>query len=188
MSIRWDTLLARHTARELGRSLAGARLRAVRLDREARDLTLIFKDRALIWRLHPSRGDLRLHPPVDPADGDHRMRGTLTRVVTPLDDRLVRFDFSPAASGAVSIVVELMSTQWNAVVMEGDADIVRHILWRPSGDTRRTVGQPYEMPAPTGRAGAAGEVTLRDWLAALEPVPAPLASPLRAYAARPSAM
>ena len=53
-------------ARALERTFLGARLRAVRLDRPARHLTLFFKDRALIWRLHPPRGYPRLHPAIDP--------------------------------------------------------------------------------------------------------------------------
>jgi predicted ribosome quality control (RQC) complex YloA/Tae2 family protein len=173
MPIRWDTLLTRHTARELDRSLVGARLRAVRLDRSARDLTLLFKDRTLIWRLHPSRGYLRLHAPVKPTENDHRMRCTLERVAAHADERVIRFDFSATRSGRVSVIIELMSTQWNAAVTEGDPDIVRHILWRPSGDTRRVIGQSYEPPDPTGRLGTSGEVSLDEWLAELEPLPGP---------------
>jgi hypothetical protein len=71
----------------------------------------------------------------------------------------------------MSLVVELMSTQWNAVVMEGDADTVRHLLWRPAGDARRVVGQPYESPTLTQRLGIEGDVALEGWLAALEPLP-----------------
>ena len=170
MSIHWDTLLARHTAAELDRALARVRLRAVRLDRSTRDLTLLFKDRTLIWRLHPSRGHLRLHAPVEPAAGDHRLRATLRRVEAPPDERLIRFDFSEGRTGRISLVVELMGAQWNVVVTEGDAGIVRHLLWRPSGDTRRLVGQPYEAPAGTGRVGIGGDVSLEDWLETLGPL------------------
>jgi len=171
MPIRWDTLLTRHTARELDRSLVGARLRAVRLDRSTRDLTLVFKDRTLVWRLHPSRGYLRQLGSVEPAEDDHRIRSTLERVTAPPDERVIRFDFSATRSGRVSVIVELMSTRWNAVVTEGDSDVVRHILWRPSKDTRRVIGQSYVPPDPTGRSGASGDVSLNDWLAQLEPLP-----------------
>ena len=171
MPIRWDTLLTRHTAAELNRSLVGARLRAVRLDRAARDVTLLFKDRALIWRLHPTRGYLRLHGPLEPTEGDHPIRGRLERVHAPPDERLIRFDFSAPRSDGVSLIVELISTQWNALVTTGTADTVRHLLWRPAGDTRRVIGQTYKPPSPTGRAGVAGQLSLEDWLAALEPVP-----------------
>jgi predicted ribosome quality control (RQC) complex YloA/Tae2 family protein len=169
MSMRWDTLLTRHVAAELGRSLRGARLRAVRLDRSERDLALLFEERTLLWRLHPRRGYLLLGPGVVPGEGDHRLEGRLSDVHSPPDERLVRFDFS-GRPGRFSIIVELMSTQWNAAVTEGDADLVRHLLWRPSGDVRRVTGQSYAPPSPTEREGAEGAVELEDWLAVLEPL------------------
>jgi predicted ribosome quality control (RQC) complex YloA/Tae2 family protein len=170
MWIRWDALLARHVARELDRSVTGDRLRALRLDRARREVTLLLKKRAVIWRLHPTRGDVRIHPPVEPVPSDHRVRATLSRVSSPPDERLIRFDFSPAASGALSVVVELVSTQWNAVVTEGESQIVRHLLWRPAKDDRRIIGQPYSLPTPTQRVGADGDVTADEWLRTLLPV------------------
>lgn len=170
--MRWDTLLTRHTTAELGRSLLGARLRAVRLDHSERDLSLLFEDRTLLWRLHPQRGYLLLGPAVGVGEGDHRLRGRLSDMRSPMDERLVRFDFAGGRPGRFSVIVELLSTQWNATVTEGDTDVVRHQLWRPSGDTRRLTGQSYAPPPPTEREGADGDVTLEDWLAALEPSPA----------------
>jgi predicted ribosome quality control (RQC) complex YloA/Tae2 family protein len=170
MSMRWDTLLARHTAAVLGRELVGARLRAVRMDRSERDVTLLFEDRALVWRLHPRRGYLLVRPAATPTEDDHRLRGELTRVDAPPDERIVRLHFVAGKAGRFSVVVELMSTQWNAVVTEGESDLVRHLLWRPSGDTRRVTGQSYEPPPPTGRAGLSGDVPLEAWLSALEPL------------------
>jgi predicted ribosome quality control (RQC) complex YloA/Tae2 family protein len=172
MSIRWDSLLTRYVAAELARSLSGCRLRAVRLDRAERDLTLLFRERTLIWRLHPERGDLRLHAAVEPTAGDHRLKGRVEGVVAPPDERLVRFEFSGGTTGPVSVVVELMSTQWNAFVIHGDPGVVRHQLWHPQRETRDVIGQPYEPPAPTGRLGVDGDVALDAWLEALEPLPA----------------
>lgn len=168
MPIRWDTPLARDTARELNDRLGGARLRAVRLDRSARDLTLLFREHTLIWRLHPTRGYLRLHGPVEPLEGDHRFRCTLQRVEAPPDERLIHFDFGPTRAGPVSVVVELMTTQWNALVTEGEARVVRHLLWRAKNDERRVVGQSYRPPPRTGRRGVDGDVTYDEWLATLQ--------------------
>lgn len=167
MPIRWDTPLARHTARELDDELSGARLRAVRLDRDARDLTLVFKDRTLIWRLHPTRGYLRLHGAVDPLESDHRFRCTLQAVDAPPDERLLRFRFSPTRAGPVSVIVELMTTQWNACVAEGDAQTIRHLLWKAKNDERRTVGRSYRPPPPTNRRGKEGDIELDEWLQTL---------------------
>jgi len=167
--MRWDTLLARHTAVELGRALLGARLRAVRLDRTERDVTLLFEDRTLVWRLHPRRGYLSVREAAAPGDDDHRLRGGLRSVEAAPDERIVRFDFA-GKPARFSVIVELMSTQWNAVVTEGDTDAVRHLLWRPAGDTRRVTGQTYRPPPPTGRAGLLGDVALEAWLSVLEPL------------------
>jgi hypothetical protein len=170
MSMRWDTLLARHTAADLGRALHGGRLRAVRLDRLERDLTLLFEDRTLVWRLHPRRGYALVREAAAPGEDDHRLRGELRSVEAPPDERIVRLDFGGGRSGRFSVIVELMSTQWNAVVTEGDADAVRHLLWRPAGDTRRVTGQTYEPPPPTGRSGLLGDVPLETWLSVLQPL------------------
>ncbi|MGD8289409.1 MAG: hypothetical protein PVI31_12350, partial [Gemmatimonadota bacterium] len=159
--------MARHTARELDDELSGARLRAVRLDRDARDLTLVFKDRTLIWRLHPTRGYLRLHGAVDPLESDHRFRCTLQAVDAPPDERLLRFRFSPTRAGPVSVIVELMTTQWNACVAEGDAQTIRHLLWKAKNDERRTVGRSYRPPPPTNRRGKEGDIELDEWLQTL---------------------
>lgn len=171
MPIRWDTSLARHTARELDRALAGARLRAVRLDREARELSLLFRRRTLIWNLHPGRGYPRLHAEVAPAEGDHRYRGTLRSVEAPPDERLIRFGFSSSRAGPLSVVVELMSTQWNAVVTEGHEETIRHLLRRQRHDERRVIGQSYQPPHPTHRIGADGRLSLEDWKSVLGPLP-----------------
>ena len=173
MPIRWDTVLARHTAAELERALVGTRLRAVRLHREERDLFLLFKDRTLIWRLHPTRGYLTIHPAVEPSDGDHRFRCALRSVRAPPDERLIRFSFTSGRAGAAAVIVELMTTQWNAVVTEGEHATIRHLLWRSRNDERRIVGQSYRPPPPTGRAGAEGDLPLQQWQEALEPVAEP---------------
>jgi predicted ribosome quality control (RQC) complex YloA/Tae2 family protein len=170
MPIRWDTLLARHAAVELDRALAGSRLRAVRLDRDERDLVLLFKDQTLVWRLHPSRGYLTIHTAVEPSVGDHPLRCTLRRVEAPPDERLIQFLFAARRPGPVTVIVELMTTQWNAVVTEGEGSAVRHLLWRPRKEERRIIGQSYRPPRSTGRAGAEGGLSLQNWREVLEPV------------------
>src|SRR3990172_6316813 len=70
MTLRWDPLLVRELARELDAGLAGAHLRAIRLDGEARRMTLLFGEGTLDWSLHPSRGAPMLLPPTEPGPGD----------------------------------------------------------------------------------------------------------------------
>jgi hypothetical protein len=182
MPIRWDALLARHVAAELDAALAGEQLRAVRLDGTSRELLLLFRGRALLWRLHPQQGDVRLLPPVELADGDLPVRGTLRGVASLPDDRLVRFQLSPSGAGRrpLGVVVELMGNQWNALVTEtaeeadegtgATPEVVRHLLWRRDAESAHRVGFPYRPPRPLGRHGVAGDVPLDEWLGALAPL------------------
>ena len=170
MSIRWDALLVRHTARELSDALVGAELRAVRFDRASRDLVLLFRERTLLWRLHPRHGYLRLHGPLEPVDGDYKLRCRLRSVEAPPDERFVRFEFTPAQAPR-ALVVELLGNQWNALVTEGESEVIRHVLWRRGGVRSRVVGQPYGPPIPLGRAGVDGGLSVEDWIEALGPLP-----------------
>jgi len=173
MSIRWDALLVRHTALELSQSLAGAQLRALRLDGSSRDMALLFRDRTLLWHLHPRRGYLRLYGPLQPQDGDLRLRCRIQRVEAPPDERIIRFELSPTRGGrsGLTLVVELMGNQWNALVTEGQAGVIRHVLWRREGSRRQLVGQEYVPPPPASRSGVRGDLPKEDWVALLESLP-----------------
>jgi hypothetical protein len=173
MPIRWDALLARHVALELHAALAGAWLCAVRLDRAARDLVLLFRDRALLWRLHPRRGWLRLLPPVPPAPEDLPSRARLLAVTALPDERVVRMQLAPVGRGRglLFLIVELLTNQWNALVAEGDPALVRHVLWQRAGGRAHRVGAPYQPPVPRGRRGVAEDVTLEEWQNALGGLP-----------------
>ncbi|MEX2049074.1 MAG: NFACT RNA binding domain-containing protein [Gemmatimonadota bacterium] len=183
MPIRWDALLARHVAAELDAALAGEQLRAIRLDGTSRELLLLFRGHALLWRLHPQHGDVRVLPPVEPVEGDLPLRGTLVGVASLPDDRVVRFQISPSGAGRrrLGVVVELIGNQWNAVVTEaadeGDEgagagagpEVVRHLLWRREAEGTHKVGFPYQAPRPLGRHGVSGDVPLEEWVGALAP-------------------
>jgi predicted ribosome quality control (RQC) complex YloA/Tae2 family protein len=170
-SLRWDALLARRTARELARALAGAPLRGLRLDGDARDLTLLFEDRTLVWALHPRRGWPRVVGPGAPAEGDFKLRGQVTAVEALPDERIVRFALSPAADRPLSLVVELLGNQWNGLLVEGEPAVIRHVLWRRDGARVQRVGEAYQSPRPQARAGLRGDISEQEWLAALEGVP-----------------
>jgi predicted ribosome quality control (RQC) complex YloA/Tae2 family protein len=181
MSIRWDALLARHVAAELQAALAGERLRAVRLEGGERDLFLLFRRHALLWRLHPRRGEVRLLPPMEPTPGDLPLKAVLHAVHAVPDDRVIRLLLGPtgAARPAASVVIELLGNQWNAVVTEARAEdaadasepreVVRHVLWRRNAEDAHRVGFLYRPPPPLGRRGVEGDVSLEDWIAALAP-------------------
>ncbi len=169
MAIRFDSVLVRGLARELDEALAGARLRAIRFDGEARDVALLFRDRTLLWRLRPDRGHLRLSGPVSPESTDLRARARMRSVSAPPDERVLRFELRPERAGqrSIEIVVELLGTRRNAIVIEGPDAVIRHVLVRREGSRTLVVGRPYERPRPTNREGAGEPTTLERWREAL---------------------
>jgi hypothetical protein len=171
MSIRWDPLLARHTALELERALAGARLSGLRLDGEARRLGLLCEDRALLWDLHPRAGWPSVTAAAEPAPGDLELRGRLEGVECPADERILRFRLTPLDGRPRALVVELLGNQWNALLLEGEPAIIRHVLVRREGARVQRVGEPYRAPEPTRRAGVSADVGEPEWTAALSGVP-----------------
>ncbi len=169
MSIRWDALLVRETARELERELSGAELRAFRLDGAERDLFLLFRDRTLIWRLHPSRGHLVVRDPTPPGPNDLKHAARVRRVVSPPDERLIRIELLPKRSGPPrDLIVELLGNQWNAIVVEAASRTVRHVLWSRDTGRGHRVGATWEPPDAQPRAGVDGELGRDAWLALLE--------------------
>jgi len=172
MPIRWDALLTRHAARALDLELDGASLRALRFDGSERDLLMLFDDRTLVWRLHPSRGVFLMRPSTPPAPSDITHRARIRQVVAPVDERILRFELLPKRGGAHhDLVVELMGNQWNALVVEASSGTVRHVLW--SRDTARghRVGERYALPPSQERAGPDGSFAEADWAALLSPLP-----------------
>jgi predicted ribosome quality control (RQC) complex YloA/Tae2 family protein len=173
MTIRWDALLARALARELDEMFGGARLRALRLDGRTKDAILLFRERTLVWRLHPERVWPAIHPAVDPESTDLPLRARVRRVHAPVDERIIVFELvgeRPSGPG-FEIVVELMGNRTNAVVTEGPGRIVRHVLNTREGKRVVRVGQPYAVPDPGDRAGVDGALSLGEWVARLEGVP-----------------
>jgi len=170
MPIRWDALLARHTASELAQALAGARVQGLRLDGETRELALLFEDRALLWSLHPTRGWPRLTGALPPSDIDLDVRGRVAAVDAPADERLLRIHLTHPGGRATMLVVELMGNQWNALLVEEGSLVIRHVLHRREAGRIQRVGATYVGPRPLERAGVDGEVSEAEWLAVLGPL------------------
>jgi hypothetical protein len=175
MSIRWDALLVRRLARELHALLVDARLRALRFDARTRDVALLFRERSLFWRLHPDHGMPLVRDAIEPQPGDQRSRRRVRSVRAPDDERILLVELAPERPGdpAHELVVELMGNQLNALVTEGEARTIRHVLRRREGARPARVGIPYEPPPPTHRLGIEGRLSLDGWLDVLAPVPPP---------------
>ncbi|MGY8778033.1 MAG: NFACT family protein, partial [Longimicrobiales bacterium] len=160
MTIRWDALLTRHLAAELNDTFSGARLRAIRLDGRTRDVLLFFRDRTLLWRLHPDRGYPLLREAIEPESTDLRLRSRVRSVHAPDDERLLTRE---KGAGYHELIVEVMGTQMNAIVTEGPERTVRHALRTRDGRRPIMIGHPYLPPPPTHRKGISGDLSSDDW-------------------------
>ena len=165
MSMRWDALLVRHTARELDERLARARLSAIRLDGVQGDVVLFFRDSTLLWRLHPTRGYLQTFDASEPGQGAIKLPTRVRKIYAPPDERLLIFELMPVRGRRKSrdLIVELLGNQWNCIVTEGEERIIRHLLHTRVGKRTLRVGQPYALPAPSARHGRDGAITADEW-------------------------
>ncbi len=162
----WDAPLTAAVANELNARLGGARLRAHSFHWDQRELVLFFRSQTLRWSLHPRTGWVTLHPPMDPPEGSRPLSADLVSVETRPDERVLRFLFQKVRgrTRSVQVVVELMTNQWNALLVEGREEWIRHLLWTRRSDSRTlTAGQAYEAPAPPGRRGRDPALTEEEW-------------------------
>ena len=176
MPLRWDPLLVRHVARELDARLAGARVRALRLDGGARRLTLLLREATLDWPLHPAQGAPRLLPPAEPAASDLPLKARVRAVRAEDDERILVVELLPGSrgaggAGARDLVVELLGNQWNALVVERPSGTIRHVLVRRAGLRPARVGAAYAPPPRSVREGVGAPISLARWRDLLAPVP-----------------
>lgn len=182
-ALRYDALLVRDLALELNRSLKGARLDTVLLDRESLRVTLQTRAHrrssepppSLLWQLHPESGHLTTAPREKTKGGvPLGASTTVAQVHSPPDERIILIDLDTPdapAGAARRIVIELVTNQWNALTI-GAGDRITAVL--RERDTRGRVlraGAIYEPPVRSARAGAVAPMTAAEWSEALSGVP-----------------
>jgi predicted ribosome quality control (RQC) complex YloA/Tae2 family protein len=175
MSIRWDSVLVRAVAAELEDRLVGSRLRALYFDHAARTALLYFREATLVFRLHPERGDVSLQEPWEPVADARPLPARLRSVSARPDDRALRLRFHRVRGrpARLSVVVELMTNQWNALVLEDETGVIRHALWsREAGGRSLRSGARYVPPAASEREGAQEPISLARWQEILGSAPA----------------
>ena len=175
MPIRWDSVLVRDLARELDHEFAGARLRAIRLDARTREAVLFFRDRTMVWRLHPERSGLWIRDAVEPQPEDLKIRARVRSVHTIPDERILTMQLQSRRSGRGpwTLIIELLGRQMNAVVTEGTDRTARHLLRTRKGARALRVGHPWAPPASTSRRWSDGSASDAEWRALFLPVPPP---------------
>jgi len=166
MPMIWDAPLTAALAQELNARLGGARLRGLSFDWDNRELSLYFRSETLRWSLHPQNGWVTLDPPEEPPGHARLISADLVAVEAPVDERLLRFEFRKVRgrSRIVQVIVELMTNQWNALLVEGSEGWVRHLLWtRRSKGRTLAVGHRYTPPEPSTRRGKNAPLTEEEW-------------------------
>jgi len=166
MPMIWDAPLTAAVAKELNARLGGARLRGHSFHWDDRELVLFFRSETLRWSLHPRAGWVTLHPPLEPPEDSRPLSAKLVRVEAGPDERLLRFHFRKVRGHgrSVQVIVELMTNQWNALLVEGHDERIRHLLWtRRSKSRTLAIGAVYEPPAPPGRRGLERALTAEEW-------------------------
>ncbi|MBI4520003.1 MAG: DUF814 domain-containing protein [Gemmatimonadetes bacterium] len=174
MTLTWDPLLVEYMARELSERFRGRRAQALHLEPTTRTAVLFLEGESLSLELHPRRGTFRLFGdlPVFPRSLPLQLEVLAVRSLG--DERVLDIELGRASATTprTSLVVELMTNQWNAVVVDRRAGTIRTVLWpRKSGSRVLRSGQPYRPPQRSGREGATQELSLARWLEILAPVP-----------------
>jgi len=166
MAMTWDAPLTAAVAGELDALLRGTRLRGLRFRWEERELSLYFRTGTLRWALHPSQGWTTFLPPEPPPPDARPLSAQVVRVEAPPDERILRIHLRRlrGGGGPVQIVLELMTNQWNALLLEGEEERIRHLLWtRRVGGRTLSVGHVYLPPEPSERRGIREALTVREW-------------------------
>ncbi len=167
----WDAPLVAAAGRELHSLLEGRRLRSHRFLWEERRLELFFRSLTLRWHLHPGKGWVTEHPAEAPPEDARPLSADVVGVEAPPDERLLRIHLRRrrGRTRRVTLMVELMTNQWNALLLEGKAETIRHLLRtrRLPGRTL-SIGEEYRPPAPSDRKGARGPLRRGEWLELVE--------------------
>ena len=104
--------------------------------------------------------------PGNPPDDSRPLQCRVQGVTAPPDERILRMDLRRVRGRKLSlqVVVELMTNQWNALLLEGADGIIRHLLWtRRMDDRTLAVGQPYHPPEPSERTGVDRDLPRQEW-------------------------
>ena len=170
--IRYDSLLVRALARELDARFAGAPCGGIRLEPEQRRAILELGAESLHLRLHPGDGRILAGTAsATPPPLRFGSRCTIQRIHAPADERVLEIVLRGARGTARAVVVELLTNQWNVLVLDARERIV-DVLWpRDAGGRRLQREQPYHPPPPSARAGAEAPLDLAAWERLLASVP-----------------
>jgi predicted ribosome quality control (RQC) complex YloA/Tae2 family protein len=165
-------------AAELDARLAGRFAHpAPRFDRDRSATLLLDRGEALRFDLHPAAGWVRIVPRPAGAEA-FAPTARIARVLAAPDERLLRLELREGnrfRGGNRTLVVELHTNQWNALLVDAaDRRIVSLLRTREAGQRTLRSGAVYAPPAGEPRFGARKSTTREEawsfWEATLAPV------------------
>ena len=171
MAMIWDALLVSALAEELKTLLHGKRLRGHAFRWSERELSLYFEEEALTWHLHPRKGWVIYTKGGGVPEEARALSAHIVDVRSPPDERILELSLRKPRGRirAFRIVVELLTNQWNALLLDGETDVIRHLLWtRHSGPRSLSIGQRYTPPAPSTRLGIHAPLSEDEWTTLLQ--------------------
>ncbi|MBA4158945.1 MAG: DUF814 domain-containing protein [Gemmatimonadetes bacterium] len=156
--ISFDPLLVAYLARELDERLAGRALAALpRFGSERTAVLPLVGAQALRFDLHPTRGWVRLLDAEQEVNEDDA-QVVCTGVTAPPDERRLEIALREEArfrSQGWTLVVELHTNQWNALLVDAESGQIGAVLWqREAGGRNLRSGAIYSPPPPRERVGA----------------------------------
>ncbi len=136
-------------ARELDSELAGKSVTALQFDSAEQRILIDVGDVRLVWELHAARGALTrtapLYPLADSAILPRKAR--VQSVRAPDDERVIMLGLTGEKkdNATYTVVVELLTNQWNAFALDHANKVLRVLKLRETGRTFRR-GQNYTAP------------------------------------------
>ncbi|MCY4400376.1 MAG: NFACT RNA binding domain-containing protein [Gemmatimonadetes bacterium] len=165
----WDPCLTRAVADELTAALKGARARAVTFRGDAMEVVVHFRDATVMVDLSPGRGVIVLGPPSEPDEDAAPLPAVLAGMETVRDERVMLLHFRRVRGKKAhpTLILELATNRWNAILADGPALRVRKGL-TPVKSRPLQVGQPWTSPGDRTPARARHEMDRRGWVALLK--------------------
>lgn len=167
--MRYDALLVRHLAAELDASFAGKAVHGIDLLTDTQRLVIDVGDVRLLWNLHPASGYLGRTPALLPLEHPIQLprRARWKRSHALFDERVMLIELTGEAKphSTMTLVIELLTNQWNAITLDTDNKVLRQLKTRTSTtrDIRR--GQIYQPPQA---AEARSTSSLGEWMQIFE--------------------
>ena len=160
----WDPCLARAVAAELEERLVGARARAIRFSREARRVTVHFREVTMVVDLSPGTGVIVLRGVSEPGPDAEPLPAVLARVEAIRDERVIVLGFRRVRGRKPhpSLIVELATNRWNALWTDGPEVRVRKRL-TGTGSRKHVVGQRWAPPSAHPGDRRADELDIGAW-------------------------